>query len=428
MQESLATAIKDAAEKGLDNLVASLREQQRDEFTGAQGGTSAERMVYARNALGDTPEERDAALKAMPMSEKIKGMQNILGPTIEQLKQLGPEGELIAGVTQGGLAIAGAWAHAGEVMSKTAEQGVSSADKAQAALTAVSVTLSAISQVMQQASQQKIAAIDGEIAAEKRRDGKSKESLAKIKALEAKKESQKRKAFEQNKKMQMAMVVVNTAMAVSAAVAGAAQSAAGTGPMAFATLPAFTQIMVGMMVALGAAQLAIIAGTSYQGGGGGISSAGTGPSSISIGSRGTKSDMSKSRGARGELAYFRGDQGIGGAESFRGAFYGKKHRAAGGNTGYVVGEQGPELFMPDRPGTIIPADDTAAMAGGGANVTFNISAIDAAGVEDVLMEQQGNIIGMLRSAANSYGEEFMEDIDETVYSTPRAAGVGRWGA
>ena len=183
-------------------------------------------------------------------------------------------------------------------------------------------------------------------------------------------------------------------------------------------------IMVG---ALGVAQLAVIAGTSYQGGGSGIGGA-TGPSSISMGERNKKSDLSQSRGAAGELAYFRGDRGVGGAEDFRGAFYGRRHRASGGNTGYVVGEQGPELFMPDRPGTIVPADDTAAM-GGGANVTFNISAIDAAGVEDVLVEQQGNIIGMLRTAANSYGEEFMEDIDETIYSTPRAAaGAGRWGA
>ena len=75
--------------------------------------------------------------------------------------------------------------------------------------------------------------------------------------------------------------------------------------------------------------------------------------------------------------------------------------------------------MPDRPGTIVPADDTATMTGG-SNVTFNINAIDASGVEDVLTEQQGNIIGMLRQAANSYGQEFFEDVDETIYSSPQA--------
>ena len=115
----------------------------------------------------------------------------------------------------------------------------------------------------------------------------------------------------------------------------------------------------------------------------------------------------------------RGDQGVGGPEDFRSAFYGKRHRATGGNTGYVVGEQGPELFMPDRPGTIVPADDTAAM-GGAANVSFTINAIDASGVEDVLSEQQGNIIGMIRQAANSYGEDFLEDLDESTYTSPVA--------
>ena len=110
---------------------------------------------------------------------------------------------------------------------------------------------------------------------------------------------------------------------------------------------------------------------------------------------------------------------MGGAENFRSAFYGKKHRAAGGTAGYVVGEQGPELFMPDRPGTIVPADDAAA-GGGSTNVTFSINAIDAAGVEDVLAQQQGNIIGMIREAANSYGQDFMEELDESTYTTPIA--------
>ena len=206
--------------------------------------------------------------------------------------------------------------------------------------------------------------------------------------------------------MMMAQVVANTAAAIMAT------AASNLGA------PWAVPLMV-MMGAMGAAQLAIIAGTSYQGGG----SAGTGsvgPSSISLGKRKSSVDLAKAKNPAGELAYLRGDRGTGGPEDFRGAFYGKKHRAYGGNAGYIVGEQGPELFMPERPGTIVPADDTAdAMAAGG-NVTFNISTIDATGVEEVLEEQQGNIIGMLRQAANSYGQEFMEDIDETIYSSPQA--------
>ena len=72
-----------------------------------------------------------------------------------------------------------------------------------------------IGAIMAAASQAKIAGIDREIAAEKKRDGKSKESLAKIAKLEKKKEAAKRKAFEQNKKMQMAQTIANTASAAA---------------------------------------------------------------------------------------------------------------------------------------------------------------------------------------------------------------------
>ena len=80
--------------------------------------------------------------------------------------------------------------------------------------------------------------------------------------------------------------------------------------------------------------------------------------------------------------------------------------------------------MPDRPGRIVPNDDMPA-AGGTANVTFNINAVDAAGVEDVLLQQRGNLIGMIREASNSYGQTFLEDVDTSVY-TPQGAGVSRY--
>ena len=140
-----------------------------------------------------------------------------------------------------------------------------------------------------------------------------------------------------------------------------------------------------------------------------------------MGQRRNSVDLASAQSPRGEISYMRGDRGMGGPENFQPAFYGRKNRNYGGSAGYMVGEQGPELFMPDRPGTIIPADDTAAL-GSPANVTFNINTIDASGVEDVLMAQQGNIIGMLRTAANSYGEDFFESVDESVYTTPA---VGR---
>jgi hypothetical protein len=95
--------------------------------------------------------------------------------------------------------------------------------------------------------------------------------------------------------------------------------------------------------------------------------------------------------------------------NFKPAFTGYKHRAGGG---YVVGEQGPELFMPETPGEIIPSGKDT---GGTTNVNFSISAVDATGVEELLTAQKGNIIGMIREAANEHGELFLETVKETSY-------------
>jgi hypothetical protein len=129
-------------------------------------------------------------------------------------------------------------------------------------------------------------------------------------------------------------------------------------------------------------------------------------------------DLAAAKSPTGELAYLRGAQGTGGPENFRpsNAFAGMKYRANGGNTGVMVGEQGPELFVPERPGRIVPSDEVQQSAP--TNVNFSINAIDAAGVEEVLVAQRGNIIGMLREAANAHGEEFLEAIDVSVYTTP----------
>ena len=103
---------------------------------------------------------------------------------------------------------------------------------------------------------------------------------------------------------------------------------------------------------------------------------------------------------------------------------GAKYRASGGPTaGYIVGEQGPELFVPETPGKIMPNDQMKQSAPVNANIS--ISALDASGVEEILVAQRGNIIGMLREAVNSYGEDFYEDIDTAVY-TPSSAGAGKY--
>jgi len=244
---------------------------------------------------------------------------------------------------------------------------------------------------MQASIQATIAKIDDQIAAEKKRDGKSAQSIARIQALEKKKEAQQRKAFEVNKKMLMAQTVANTAAGIMRAIAEG--GIAGI-------------VIGGLIAAMGAAQLAIISGTSYQGGGSGAPEA---PSSISVGRRTASTDLARSQGGAGELAYFRGARGQGGPENFTPAFAGYKNRAEGGNTAFMVGEQGPELFVPERPGRIVPNDDI--QQGTPVNATINISAVDAAGVEDVLMNQRGNIISMIRDAANAQGNTFLEEVN-----------------
>lgn len=79
-------------------------------------------------------------------------------------------------------------------------------------------------------------------------------------------------------------------------------------------------------------------------------------------------------------------------------------RASGGpvsgNTPYMVGEKGPELFMPSGSGTIIPNNETSQM-GGVTNVTNNyINAIDTKSFEDRLLGSHNAIW-----AANQYANK-----------------------
>ena len=408
-QKRQSKAMKDAA-GGFGNTAAGFATQQMDiDLNRQQYGDTKKELAIMETITNKGPEAKAQieALKAKleELDNQLKVMkENSAGSIFKDMAAdfaaLGPEGALMASVATG----MGNMLNAFEAMG---DAGDSTASRLAAGFQAASAVLSSVSNIMNAAHKNRMRGIDAEIKAEKKRDGKSKESVAKIKALEAKKEQMARKNFEMNKKMQMAQVMISTAAAIASVWAN---------PIDW--WKSYAMVMTPIIAAMGAAQLAMIAGTSFQGGGG-SGGAAAGPSSVSVGKRRNTVDMGKSKSARGELAYMRGDQGIGGPENFRSAFYGARHRAVGGNTGYVVGEQGPELFMPDRPGTIVSSDDAESI-GAGTNVTFSINAIDAAGVEDVLAAQQGNIIGMIREAANSYGEDFLEDLDESTYTTPIA--------
>lgn len=84
---------------------------------------------------------------------------------------------------------------------------------------------------------------------------------------------------------------------------------------------------------------------------------------------------------------------------------GIKPRASGGdvssNSPYLVGERGPELFVPNRSGSIIPNHSLAGSMGGGNTVTnVNINAIDTKSFEDRLLNSPNAVW-----AANQYANK-----------------------
>ena len=399
--EDATTARKDALDqeadtKTLESTTNYLKEQVRlrKQIVGEIGNenTSLDRRALLLGQTDFSIRNEKGEVIDKGTTEKIAALKALTAGMLEDLSKLGPDGEVAAAVGQAGFTIAESF----DNMFETFETGKTKMEKFGAAAAAVASTIGAVNSIIQQQSAATIAGIDKQIEAEKKRDGKSAASVERLRALEKKKDQEKRKAFETNKKMLMAQAIATTAAGVAGALAIKTPYELPIGLIA-----------AGIIGAMGAAQLAIIAGTSYNGGG---SSGGSNiPSSVSVGQRKSSVDMAKSQGGGGELAYFRGGKGVGGPENFTPAFAGYRNRAEGGNTAFMVGEQGPELFVPEKPGRVVPNDDIQAATPINANI--NISAVDAAGVEDVLMNQRGNIISMIREAANAQGNTFLEDIN-----------------
>ena len=292
------TAIRLGAPEGMTNAVTGIAQDAADPQGVMAQGTTSEKFAF--------------------LKEQTEGFMS-------DLAQLSPEGALMAAITEGALQM-------GEAFSSVFEEISGKGLTMQTAMQAVGATISAISQIQQAQANQAVSAIDKQIAAEKKRDGKSKESIAKIKKLEAQKEQIKRKAFEQDKKAKMAQTVMATATAVM-------QTLSQGG---FFAIP-----LAAIVAAMGAAQLAAISSSQYQGGASSAPDTGSAPTTVSLGERRSSVDLARSQGAAGELAYFRGARGIGGPENFRPAASGMKYRANGGNTAFMVGEQGPEMFIPE---------------------------------------------------------------------------------
>ena len=290
-------------------------------------------------------------------------------------------------------------------------QTIHQAQQLGAAFSAAASIISSIASLIKSISDAKIAGVDKEIAAEQKRDGKSAESVSKLATLETKKEAMAKKGFETQKKLMLAQAVMSTATAVVGTYASLAAI-----PFIGPTVAA---IAAGVMAALGLAQVAIIAGMQY--GGGAKSSAPSAPSTLSIGKRSDTVDLARgpSANAGGEVGFLRGSQGMGtNASNFRtiGSAYGGELMRGYGNRGFVVGEKGPEVITPETPINVTPANDV--MGSAPVNATINIQALDASGVENILVSQKGNIIKMLRQAANASGQGFLEDVNVNVYTRP----------
>jgi hypothetical protein len=87
-----------------------------------------------------------------------------------------------------------------------------------------------------------------------------------------------------------------------------------------------------------------------------------------------------------------------------GDFFGDLFKADGGpvsaNKPYIVGERGPELFMPSSAGTIIPNEQMGQFGGGGqTNVTYNINATDAQSFKTMLARDPEYLFAVSQAGA-----------------------------
>jgi hypothetical protein len=76
-----------------------------------------------------------------------------------------------------------------------------------------------------------------------------------------------------------------------------------------------------------------------------------------------------------------------------------------GNQPYVVGEQGAEVFVPNKTGTIIPnnALSSSNTTENNVNISFNITANDTEGFDNLIESRRGMIVNLINQAMNDRG-------------------------
>lgn len=93
----------------------------------------------------------------------------------------------------------------------------------------------------------------------------------------------------------------------------------------------------------------------------------------------------------------------GGGGGFFGGFFANGGAVSKGQP-IVVGEQGPEMFIPNSTGQITQSA-RGTNGGGTTNVNFTINATDVRGVKELLIDNRATIVNVINSALNEKGKE-----------------------
>ena len=94
---------------------------------------------------------------------------------------------------------------------------------------------------------------------------------------------------------------------------------------------------------------------------------------------------------------------LSGLGSLKGFFGMAKGGAVSKGQPYVVGENGPEMFVPNSTGQI--QQNARGTSLQGATVNFNINTVDASGFEELLVRSRGAITQIINNAVNERGQE-----------------------
>jgi len=112
------------------------------------------------------------------------------------------------------------------------------------------------------------------------------------------------------------------------------------------------------------------------------------------------SQLKREIGLRAVLSFFTGGIGIPGLADGGSAQKGQP---------YIVGERGPELFIPNTNGQVVPneqlgmSEPGTGTGTGDVNINFNINTVDATGFDELLLSRRALITGIINEGVNRQG-------------------------